>query len=191
MSPDQVAEFESMAVSNTFDGENRGQQDTIWSIWALTPRVFEKEAEDIAIREYQEKAVQRVDQNKVVVSEAIEDLEARCKSVSARPKETILAQWDPELYRSKIWPLICFFGTSFPALHLISWFTIFPTLVEQWLWRGAFVPIITMLIFMHFERVFFRCGGFLTIISIVSPALYLMSRVVTITIVMAAFRRLI
>jgi hypothetical protein len=41
---------------------------------------------------------------------------------------------------------------------------------------------------MQFEKVVFRWGGPLTIISLVSPALYLLSRIVMIGGVIAAFR---
>jgi hypothetical protein len=45
--------------------------------------------------------------------------------------------------------------------------------VEQWLCRAAaLVSTFSMLIFMQFEKVVFRWGGPLTIVSIVSPALY-------------------
>jgi hypothetical protein len=88
-----------------------------------------------------------------------------------------------------MWLAICLFGTSFGALHLISWYTVFPTLAEQWLWRAAaLTSIFSMLIFMHFEKVVFRWGGPLTIISLVSPAIYLISRIVMMGGVIASFR---
>lgn len=94
------------------------------------------------------------------------------------PKEIVLSHWDPHLYRSKIWPAACLFGASFGALHLISWNIVFPTTIELWLWRtSAFVSILSMIIFMHFKMVVFRWGGPLTIISLVSPGLYFVSRV--------------
>jgi len=94
------------------------------------------------------------------------------------PKEDIvLACWDPELYLSKLWAVIVLSGISFPALHLACWNTAFPSDMEMWLWRGsAFVSIASMLTFMHFEKVILRWGGLVTIIGIVSPALYLLSR---------------
>jgi hypothetical protein len=105
-------------------------------------------------------------------------------------KEIVVAYWDPELYHSKIlWPVICLFGASFGALHLISWNTEFPTPVEQWLWRAAaLASIVSMLIFMQFEKVVFQWGGPLTMISLVSPALYFLSRIVMIGGVIAASR---
>jgi hypothetical protein len=45
-----------------------------------------------------------------------------------------------------------------------------------------------MLVFMHFEKVVFRWGGLMMIISRLSPALYLLSRIVMIGSVIAAFR---
>lgn len=155
----QRTTFESMAVSTAFDNEGIGKQDSLWTIWYLTPRVFEKEAEDKALRE-------------------------------ASANETVVAYWDPDLYHSKtLWPIICLFGISFGALHLISWNTVFPTPLEQWLWRAAaLVSIFSMLVFMQFEKVVLRWGGPLTIISLVSPALYLLSRIVMIGGVFAAFR---
>jgi hypothetical protein len=105
------------------------------------------------------------------------------------PSETVLAYWDPQVYHSKIWPITCLFGASFGALHLISWNTVFPTLVEAWLWRAAAITsIVSMLIFMQYEKVVLRWGGPLTLLSIVSPAVYLISRIVMIAGVIAAFR---
>jgi len=45
-----------------------------------------------------------------------------------------------------------------------------------------------MLIFMHFEKVVFRWGGPLTMISLVSPAFYFLPRLVMIGEVIAALR---
>ena len=65
----------------------------------------------------------------------------------------------------------------------------FPTVEEQWLWRAAaLLSIVSMLIFMQFEKVVVRWGGPLTIISLVSPMLYLLSRIVMIGGVIASFR---
>lgn len=65
----------------------------------------------------------------------------------------------------------------------------FPTTVEQWLWRAAaLVSMLSMLVFMQFEKVILRWGGPLTVISLVSPVLYLLSRIVIIGGVIAAFR---
>lgn len=106
-----------------------------------------------------------------------------------RRKEIVLAHWDPEIYRSNIWPATCPFGISFGALHLIAWNTVFPTLMELWLWRvAALTSIVSMLIFMHFEKVVFRRGCLLTMISLLSPALYLLSRLAMIGGVFAAVR---
>ena len=105
------------------------------------------------------------------------------------PSETVLAYWDPQVYHSKMWPVTCLFGASFGALHLISWNTVFPTLAETWLWRAAAITsIVSMLIFMQYEKVVLKWGGPLTLLSIVSPAVYLLSRIVMIAGVIAAFR---
>jgi hypothetical protein len=105
------------------------------------------------------------------------------------PSEIVLGYWDPQVYHSKIWPITCLFGASFGALHLISWYTEFPSLVETWLWRGAAITsIVSMLIFMHFEKVVLRWGGPLTMLSILSPVVYLISRIVMMGGVIAAFR---
>jgi hypothetical protein len=103
--------------------------------------------------------------------------------------EIVLGHWDPELYRSKIWIFICVFGMSFRALHLISWNTAFPTIVEQWLWCGtALALIVTLLIFIHSKKVVLQWDGILTVVSIVSPVLYLLSRVVMMAGCITAFR---
>ena len=100
-------------------------------------------------------------------------------SMDLKPKEVVVAHWDPELYRSRLWPAICLFGASFGAFRLISWNAEFSTLVEQWLWRAAaLTSIISMMIFIHFRKVICRWGGPLTIISLLSPAFYRLSRII-------------
>ena len=208
MSSDQKATFESMAVSSLFDNEGLGEQESVSSIWYLTPRVFEKEAEDqrlqqahgIALQEAERKpkegrAPQEAKHIIVRDDEAIGGLDLErsahpAQSTKTFPKETVVAYWDPELYHSKtLWPIICLFGASFGALHLISWYTKFPTSIEQWLWRvAALVSIVSMLIFMQFEKVVLRWGGPMTLISLASPFCYLLSRVVMVGGVIAAFR---
>ena len=67
-------------------------------------------------------------------NESSEDL----KKERAAAKRIVLAYWDPELFNSKfLWPITCFFGASFGALHLISWHTVFSTPLKQWLWRPS------------------------------------------------------
>ena len=200
----QQITFESMAVSGVFDDEGIGQQNSLWNIWYLTPRVFEKESEDKTLQEAQQKALQEAEQ-KAAAQEAKQAFIRRNdsgKGLKEEPraclpptfqtpaKEIVVSCWDPDLYHSNIlWPFTCLFGASFGALHLISWNSDFPTLIEQWLWRAAaLVSIISLLIFMHFEKVVFRWGGPMTIISLVSPVLYLLSRIVMIGGVIAAFR---
>ena len=199
----QETTFESLAVSSAFDTEGRGKQGSLWSIWRLTPRVFEKEAKDKALQDAQkrlsraaEQMTSQKDQRDIASREtkqviAGEDDGFKTLVEERGPaKKTVVAYWDPELYHSMIvWPIICLFGASFGALHLISWHSVFPTQVEQWLWRAAaLVSIFSMLIFMQFEKVVLRWGGPLTIISLLSPALYLLSRMVMIGGVVAAFR---
>jgi hypothetical protein len=223
MLPTQKTTFEAMAVSSTFDDEGIGQQDSLWHIWYLTPRLFEKEAEDKALQEAERKALLEAERRALQEAErrATQETEHKTlqktepkalqqaeqdvgrgnnnneaanrsssyESAKLKPKEIVVAAWDPELYHSKIWPLACLFGASFGALHLISWNTEFPTLVEEWLWRAAaLMSIVSMLIFMQFEKVVFRWGGPLTMISLLSPVLYLVSRLVMIGGVIAAFR---
>jgi len=205
MCPEQKRIFESMAVSNKFDNEGMEDQVTYWNVWYLTPRVFEKKAEDKAIRALEkaaEKAAQTAagravksahDNPQRGVTHENSISEGENQNAKHQPtklhREIVLSHWDPDLYKSKIWPAACLFGASFGALHLISWNTIFPTTVELWLWRiSAFVSIFSMIIFMHFKKVVFRWGGPLTIISLVSPGLYFVSRVVMMGQVFAALR---
>ncbi|CAG7918041.1 unnamed protein product [Penicillium olsonii] len=202
MSLEHMAVFESMAVSNKFDNEGFEDQTSYWNVWYLTPRVFEKEEEDRIARAAQAEAqarfegrskqppMQQVSLGPSYDTLASNELAAQAvdEPVSIK-KEIIVAHWDPDLYRSKLWPLICLFGISFGALHLVCWNTMFPSMIELWLWRvSAFVSIVSMLIFMHFEKVVLRWGGVLTMISIASPAFYLLSRIVMIGGVFAALR---
>lgn len=212
MLPEQRTTFEAMAVSSAFDTEGIGKQDSLWTILYLTPRVFEKEAEDKELHEAQQEALEEAEQKATqefrgkIASHYTKQAVARenesggnlkeersaCLPEPHNPsaKEIVVGYWDPELYHSKIlWPAICLFAVSFGALHLISWHTVFPTRVEQWLWRAAaLVSISSMLIFIHFEKVVLRWAGPLTIISLVSPATYLLSRIVMIGGVIAGFR---
>jgi hypothetical protein len=201
MSDEQKSIFKSMAVSNKFDIED---QVTCWNVWYLTPRVFEKEAEDEAMKALEqaaEKAAQTATERAIKNAQANPGAmqensisKGEYQHVEHQPimlhKEIVLSHWDPDLYGKRIfWPAACLFGASFGALHLISWNTVFPTTVELWLWRtSAFVSVLSMIIFMHFKKVVFRWGGPLTIISLVSPGLYFVSRVVMIGQVFAALR---
>lgn len=187
MLPEEQAMLESMAVSNIFDHEGIGPQGSWRIIWELTPRVFEKEAMDHEAEAIEQGGIRipPVQQSDAcILGKKSFDLPAMSTS-----KEKVVSHWDPQLYRSKLWPAICLFGISFPALHLISWNTVFPTMVEDYLWRSAaFTSIVTMLVFMHFEKVVLRWDGPLTIISLLSPVLYLISRIVTIAGAFAALR---
>ena len=195
--------FENMAVSSAFDTEGIGKQDSWWTILRLTPRVFEKEAKDKEFQEARQKALRIAEhkatqegKGRIVLKKTkhavARDIESRdiLNEEGGAAKKTVLAYWDPNFYHSKfLWPVICLFGASFGALHLISWNTVFPTPQEQWLWRAAaLVSIFSMLIFMQFEKVILRWGGPLTMISLVSPVLYFLSRIVMIGGVVAAFR---
>lgn len=182
MSPEQMVKFESIAISSAFDEENSPQQTSYWLIWYLTPRVFEKEAEEKALQEAEELA-------KRIENKNVKERQISIERPINLQKHIVVAHWDPDLYHSKMWPITCLFGASFGALHLISWDAAFPTLAELWLWRAAAITsIVTMLVFMQYEKVELRWGGLLTILSIVSPGLYLLSRLVMMGGVIAAFR---
>ncbi|KAL8751691.1 MAG: hypothetical protein Q9184_005990 [Pyrenodesmia sp. 2 TL-2023] len=180
--------FESMAVSTIFDDEDTEKQNSFWSVWYLTPRVFEKEAADKALLDTQQKLLEADEKGPIQRVERAPNLNARISSNTS--KETVVAHWDPDIYRSKfLWPMSCIFGASFGALYLISWDTRFPTPSESWLWRAAaLASIVSMLVFMQFEKVVLRWNGLITVISLVSPLVYLVSRVVMIGGVIAAFR---
>ena len=194
MSLEHMQMFESMAVSNKFDNEGMKDQMTYWNTWYLTPRVFEKEEEDRAIQiayaEAAAKAAQRAKESSQDGQRQSSALKAMHKldvskgktqdsgdmQIKTR-KEIILAHWDPYLYRSKLWPLSCLFAVSFGALHLASWNTVFPSIVELWLWRvSAFVSIASMLAFMHFEKVVLRWDSFSSIVGMASASMYFLSR---------------
>lgn len=126
--------------------------------------MFEKEAEDKALQKAQQKALREAEQKatqeaqETIISQETKQAVVRENESSAclsgerkaPAKEIVLACWDPELYHSKIlWLVICLFGASFGALHLISWNTVFPMPVERWLWRAAaLVSIFSMLVFI-------------------------------------------
>ncbi|KFY13961.1 hypothetical protein V491_06200 [Pseudogymnoascus sp. VKM F-3775] len=200
MTEEQERIFKSMTISDKFDNEGTEEQATYWTIWYLTPRVFEKEAEDKIIRDL-EQAVKKATQtaternaeanHRAIHKDSI--FEGKCQHTEygpiKLPKEIVLSHWDPDLYRPKIWLASCLLGASFGALHLISWDTIFPTTVELWLWRtSAFVSIFSLIVFMLFRKVVLRWGGPLTIISLLSPGLYCISRVIMMGQAFAALR---
>lgn len=186
MSEDQKRTFESMSVSDDFDDERAERETSLWSIWYLTPRIFEKEAKDRRIQQ----AMQDTEQHIQRLRDRGLPVLRRAKALSSKPAEdVVLAHWDPDLYHSKLWPVTCLFGMSFPALHLLSWDGTFPTVFELWLWRGAAITsICSMLVFMHFERVVVRWRDPWTLVKVFTPALYLVSRVVMLAEAMAAFR---
>ena len=80
----QKSTFESMAVSNIFDNEGIGKQDSLWTIWYLTPRVFEKEAEDEALQEAQQKALREAEQKATQ--------EAQETTISQEAKQTVVRE---------------------------------------------------------------------------------------------------
>ena len=59
MSHEQRDTFKSMTVSNKFDDEGMKDQISLWNIWYLTPRVFEKEEEDRSMEEARARAAQK------------------------------------------------------------------------------------------------------------------------------------
>lgn len=85
--------------------------------------------------------------------------------------------------------MFSFFQVSFPALHLISWDGTFPTIFELWLWRGAAIAsIVSMLIFMHKEKVVIRWRNPWTLAHLLAPTVYLLSRGVMLVEAVIAFR---
>lgn len=143
--------FDKLALSDAFDDEGKPYQESLSQAWRLMPRDFEQEA----------------------VQQEFIDMRN-----SKYGQGRLLANWDPELYRSKLWPVTCLFGISFGALHLASWNIVFPTLAELWIWRiSAIVSMVAMLVFMQFEKVVLRWRDPVTIICTTSVGLYILSRI--------------
>jgi hypothetical protein len=191
MKPDTLAEFEEMSIDHTFDSEPSIRPRSLWSIWALTPRMFEKQFADEQYRVACEKYDKQIEEYKLrplsVDLDQSPDLPP--KPPRRNTSEIVLGHWDPALYHSKLWPIAILVGVSFPALHLISWDAEFPTTVESWLWRGAALTSIgSMLIFMQFERVVLHWRDPLMLVKVLSPVLYLVTRVIMLALALAAFR---
>lgn len=186
MSEEQLRIFESMAVSDDFDEDFSVGPTSLWSIWYLTPRVFEKEARDRRL----EQAFSAGEQHVQYMKDHGLPLLERARPLPAKASEDIiLAHWDPDLYRSRPWPVTCLFGISFPALHLISWDGTFPTHAELWLWRGtAITSIVAMLWFMQYEMVIFKWKDPWSYFKVLPSFLYVASRVVMLGQAFAAFR---
>ena len=143
--------FDGYALSDAFDDDRELHQGSLSGAWRLMPRDFEQEA---------------------VRQEAIDVRTSRFG------QGRLISHWDPDLYRSKLWPITCLFGVSFGALHLASWDIIFPTTFEQWIWRvSAIVSMVAMLVFMQFQKVILEWRNPVTIICMISVMLYLLSRV--------------
>ncbi|KAK4574049.1 hypothetical protein LTR86_001810 [Recurvomyces mirabilis] len=182
MTIEQRAEFDSMIITSSFDNEGQREQQSLWQIWYLTPRIFELEVKEKAaqkaLTDYNEKRIAYLRHEGSCLHKGCKECK-RLRPGTIKPKhEVVLSHWDPELYHSKLWPVTCLFGISFGALHLVSWNTTFPTAIEAWLWRGAAITsMVSMLLFMQFEKV-----------VLCSPLLYLASRVVMLGGAIAAFR---
>lgn len=190
MTPEQYTVFESLALDDQFDNEGTSEQESIWGIWALTPRLFEKEALDrVREKQKQERSQAPLVEQDVLPLTATKN--AYLDPTDADDEqETVLAHWDPDLYHSRImWPLCCLAGLSFPALHLISWNSAFPTLIETWLWRTATIASMTsMLLFMQVERLVVRWCDPWTIFKIFLPSTYMVGRLVLLVGTFAALR---
>ncbi|KAK4623562.1 hypothetical protein CLAFUW4_05889 [Fulvia fulva] len=194
MSDNQAAVFESLAVDGRFDDEATAEQQSLWGIWALTPRTFEKEA-DLRASEEEEKQYQHKQDHfeKHVEKCSVSDCRAPDHKVPSFPKlikKLKLSHWDPDLYHSRLlWPVCCLAGISFPALHLISWNSVFPTLVETWLWRAsAIASLVGMLIFMQFDVVVVSWKDPLMLVKVLSPAVYFVTRIILLAGAFAALR---
>ena len=188
MTEEQSQTFDSMSISHDFDDEGTPRQTSLWSIWYLTPRIFEKEARDRRLQDLADNAENHIQHQKSSNFPMLS--RAQPLSLKAKEDDIVLAQWDPDLYHSKLWPVTCFFGISFPALHLISWNATFPTVFELWLWRAAaIVSMVSMFVFMQFERVVVRRKDPLrSLLKAFWPGLYILSRVVMLAEASAAFR---
>lgn len=94
-SEEQRATFEPMAVSYAFDDERIGNQGLLWSVWSLTPRKFEKEAEKRSLQE----SHQLMQESEVFTAPRLQKAtvlnEATTTDYTA--KETVVAQWDPKV----------------------------------------------------------------------------------------------
>ncbi|THV69624.1 hypothetical protein D6D29_10008 [Aureobasidium pullulans] len=190
MTPEQAIVFHSLALDKQFDDEGTTEQNSVWTIWALTPRLFEKEASDtLAAKEEKHFSHTSSSGREILLSPSTGY--ARLKPIEFNEEqETVLAHWDPELYRSRLlFPLCCLAGASFPALHLISWNATFPTLLETWLWRTSSIASMTsMLLFMQFEKIVVRWCDPLTIAKIFLPSIYIVTRVILLGGTFAALR---
>ena len=116
-----------------------------------------------------------------------EDVEA-CK-VPMTAKAKIVTQWDENPYMTKWWPLLCIFGSSFGAFHLIPWNSEFPTAVELDLWRvSAVASVVTSVLCMQFRAISLSWDGPLTIVRVGSPIVYMICRIIMVAQSFAALR---
>ncbi|KAI5199721.1 hypothetical protein E4T39_06083 [Aureobasidium subglaciale] len=190
MTPEQASIFDALALDDQFDDEGTSEQESIWSIWALTPRLFEKEASDRALAKEKERYYLQVLSGSNILPSPNTEYTCLHSEQSYHEQQTVLANWDPELYRSRLlFPLCCLAGVSFPALHLLSWNSNFPTILETWLWRTSTIAsMLSMLLFMQFERLVVKWCDPWTILKVLLPSTYLVGRVVLLVGTFAAMR---
>lgn len=107
----------------------------------------------------------------------------------AEEESDVITEWDSGLYMTRWWPLICLLGSSFGAVHMIAWNSVFPTSLELWLWRAsAVVSVATSIMCMQFRRMSLHWDGPLTVIRVASPILYVISRTIMTAQTFAALR---
>lgn len=149
LSEDEQAEFDSLALSDAFDDEDKPHQTSLMGIWRLIPRDFEIDL----LRNGLQDQPQRFGQG------------------------TVISNWDPDLYHSWLRLIACAFGASFGALHFVAWKNTFPTIEEEWIWRvAAMLSMAGILLFMQFERVVLCWTDPISWISLITAGLYLFSR---------------
>ncbi|KAJ4259564.1 hypothetical protein NW762_007493 [Fusarium torreyae] len=142
----QWEKFEGLAMENTYDVLDPNQKQSNAIAWYVVPRdCRDDEVEVLVVSDQQEQ-----DAEQGVSSTEVQTKEIKPTITQTEGEVNVITEWDKNLYMTRYWPLLCLLGSSFGAIHLISWVSSFPSETEQWLWRvSALVSVITSVLCMQ------------------------------------------
>ncbi|KAK3948308.1 hypothetical protein QBC32DRAFT_222290 [Pseudoneurospora amorphoporcata] len=96
-------------------------------------------------------------------------------------------------YPLLFWVVFASCSAVFVAIHLAAWNYPFPSVTEQWLWRSCSLAMLPLLVLFYLCDHFLRKDGHLTAAGAIglnfSLGLYIIARLILISLVFAAFRK--
>jgi len=173
MSARQKEIFESLSMEETYDILNPNQKQSMNIAWYVVAR--DCRDDEVLVMARLEHDLER-NQPQVTTKSLVVESENEIEETSST---SVITEWDANLYMTRYWPLLCILGASFGAVHLLSWKTAFPTVVEMWLWRSsALISVVTAVFCMQFRTMTMKWEGPMSLIKIGSPLLYIISRLI-------------